>query len=121
MNNKENILETKTLAFAIRIVKLYKFLITDHKEYVLSKQILRSGTSIGALIKESVYAQSKADFVNKLSVAIKETNETMYWLLLLKETDFIDSKSYLSIKSDCESILKILTSSIKTAKLNLKK
>lgn len=90
-----------------------------HKEYVLSKQCLRSGTAIGALVREAEYAESKLDFIHKLGIAIKEANETLYWLELLFETKFIDADSFKSIKSDAEELLKLLTASIKTAKSNL--
>lgn len=86
---KENILKDKSLLFAIRIVNLYKFLLSDHKEYVLSKQVLRSGTSVGAMIREAEFGQSKLDFIHKLSIAQKEINETLYWLELLHKTDYL--------------------------------
>lgn len=121
MNNQNSILKAKSLAFAIRIVKLYKHLCENDKEYVLSKQCLRSGTAIGALVREAEYGQSKADFINKLSIALKEANETLYWLILLNETGYITTKSFDSIKSDTEELLKLLTASIKTAKLNSKR
>jgi four helix bundle protein len=117
---KENILLTKSIAFAIRIIKLYKFLLLNHKEYVLSKQILRSGTAIGALISESVYGQSKKDFIHKLSIAIKEANETNYWLILLFETSFINAAEFESMQMQCNELLKLLTASINTSKKNLK-
>lgn len=103
------------MTFAIRIIKLYKYLI-DKNEYVLSKQILRSGTSIGANCRESRNAQSRMDFVNKLNIALKEADETAYWLDLLKEGSFIDEHSYESIYKDCDEIIKLLTSIIKTSK-----
>ncbi len=115
---RENILKNKSYSFAIRIVNLYKYLKDEKKEYVLSKQILRSGTAIGALVSESEYAQSKADFVNKLSVALKETNESKYWLDILKDTDFLSISMYESIVPEVEELLKLLISSIKTAKSN---
>lgn len=115
----ENVLKLKTLAFAIRIVNLYKFLIAEHKEYVLSKQILRSGTSVGAMIREAEFGQSKADFINKLSIAQKEINETIYWLELLKETNYIKHEQYESLNQDAIEIIKLITSSIKTAKKNV--
>jgi four helix bundle protein len=91
----------------------------EHKEYVLSKQVLRSGTSIGANIEESIHAQSKPDFVHKLSIAQKEASETNYWLRLLRDSDYINAKLAASIINDCEEIQKLLTASIKTAKSNL--
>jgi len=115
---RENILQTKSIAFAIRIIKLRNYLVYEHKEYEMSKQIIRSGTAIGALIMEGEYAQSKADFIHKFHIAIKEANETRYWLLLLSETDYIEQKIYTSLKNDCEELLNLLTASIKTAKKN---
>jgi len=84
---KENVLKDKSLLFAIRIVNLYKFLTSEHKEYVLSKQVLRSGTSVGAMVREAEFGQSKQDFIHKLSIAQKEINETIYWLELCKFSD----------------------------------
>lgn len=111
-----NILETKSKAFALRIVRLYQYL-RSKRESVLSKQILRSGTSIGANIAEGKYAQSKDDFINKNSVALKEAAETLYWLDLLIETKlFVGLEATDSLKADCEELIRILTSSIKTAK-----
>ncbi len=91
---KNNIVADKSYAFALRIIKLYRYLISEQKEYVLSKQILRSGTSIGALIKEAEHAQSKKDFINKMNIALKEANETEYWLMLLKDSDYISLDSW---------------------------
>jgi len=121
VNNENSILKIKSLAFAIRIVKLYKHLSEKDKEYVLSKQCLRSGTAIGALIREAEYGQSKADFINKLSIALKEANETLYWLILLHETGYLTTISFDSMKADTEELLKLLTASIKTAKVNSSK
>ncbi|WP_038032641.1 four helix bundle protein [Thermonema rossianum] len=118
---RENIVMNKSYAFAIRIVKLYKYLVSEKKEFVLSKQLLRSGTAIGALIKESEHAQSKADFINKMNVALKEANESTYWLQLLKDSDFINEKEFESIYSDCEELLKLLISIVKSSKNSLKK
>ncbi|NOX90430.1 MAG: four helix bundle protein [Calditrichaeota bacterium] len=117
---KENLLKEKTYAFALRIVKLSRYLNEEKREFVLSKQILRSGTAIGALIRESEYGQSRKDFINKLSVvALKEAGETEYWLVLLKDGKYITEKMFLSIKPDIDEIIKLLTASIKTAKKNL--
>lgn len=113
---KNNIIEDKSLNFAIRIVNLYKYLTAEKKEYVLSKQILRSGTAIGALVKEAQHGESKADFIHKLSIALKEANETEYWLTLLYKTDYITSKSFHSLLEDLKEILRILISIIKTTK-----
>jgi len=115
----EGVLKTKSYAFALRIVKLYRYMCT-HKEYVLSKQVLRSGTAIGALVSEAEFGQSKADFVSKLSIALKEANETLYWLNLLKDSEYLDEKMFQSIKPDIEELIKLLVSSIKTAKRNKK-
>ena len=115
---KDIIIKTKSYAFAIRIVKLYKFLNGEKKEYVLSKQLLRCGTSVGALIREAEHAESKSDFKHKLSVAQKEINETIYWLDLLKDTNYLMSKQYESIQKDAIEIIKIITSIIKTLKYN---
>jgi len=110
-----NILKEKSYAFALRVVKLYKYLCRDN-EYVLSKQVLRSGTAVGALVSESEFGQSKADFISKLSIALKEANETLYWLSLLKDSEYIDEKMFQSMKPDIEELIKLLVSSIKTAK-----
>lgn len=115
---KENIVLNKSIRFSIRIIKLYKYLCEQKKEYVLSKQLLRSGTAIGAWISESEFAQSKADFINKLHIAVKEANESKYWLLLLSETEYITQTEYKSLKNDNEELLKLLASSIKTSKAN---
>lgn len=112
----ESILRDKPYQFALRIIKLYKFIAIEKKEYVLSKQILRSGTSIGANIEEGKHAQSKTDFVHKLSIAQKEAAETHYWLRLLRDSDFLTAKQSESLLNDCEEIQKMLTASIKTAK-----
>jgi len=114
----EDPLSQKSFSFGLRIIKLYLYLKTEHKEFVLSKQILRSGTSIGAMIQESHFAQSKADFINKLSVALKEANETRYWLYLLAESNFIQPHMLKSILPDIEDLIKLLVSSTKTAKQN---
>ena len=111
-----SILEDKSYKFAIRIVKLNKYLCTEHKEYVLSKQLLRSGTAVGALVAEAQYAQSKADFINKLQISLKEANESRYWLRLLKDCDYITEKMFQSILEDIEELIKMLISSINTAK-----
>ena len=118
--NKENVISEKSYAFALRIIKAYKYLSVEEREFVLSKQLLRSGTSIGALVREAEYAQSTADFVHKLSIAIKEANETEYWLMLLKDSEYIKENVFQSIASDCEELLKLLTSIIKTSKQKLK-
>jgi four helix bundle protein len=112
---KKNIIKDKSFVFAVEIVYLYKIL-TEKKEFVLSKQLLRSGTSIGANIREAEHAQSKADFIHKLSISLKEANETEYWLDLLYETKFLSEIEYQSIKANVIEILKLLTSIINTSK-----
>jgi four helix bundle protein len=114
---KEGVLRSKSFKFAVRIVNLYKYLCDEKKEFVLSKQLLRSGTSVGANFREAEYSESKADFVHKIAIALKECNETIYWLELLKETQYITSKEFESINSDAVEIIKLMTSSIKTARL----
>ncbi len=116
-NKKENILLEKSFAFAVRSVELYKYL-TKKKEFVLSKQILRSGTSIGANAEEADGAISKADFSSKISIAYKEAKETHYWLRLLKETKFIDQKLFDSLLEDCNELCKLLFSILKTTRIN---
>lgn len=113
---KKSILKDKSKAFALRVIRLYKYLCEEKKEYILSKQLLRSGTSIGANIAEAFYGQSEADFVSKLSIAQKETGETMYWLELLHESEYLKRNEYDSIYSDAEELIRLLTSSIKTVK-----
>jgi four helix bundle protein len=112
----KGILRDKSFTFALRTVKLYKYLTVDKKEYVLSKQVLRSGTVIGALVREAEQAESKNDFIHKLAIALKEASETEYWLELLFQSDYLDEKSYSSIQSDLKEVLKLLTSIIKTSK-----
>ena len=105
---KENILLDKSFAFAIRVVKAYKYLVEEKKEFVLSKQFLRSGTSIGANAEESVGGQSKADFISKISIAYKEARETKYWIKLLKATEYFDEAQANSLLEDLEELLKII-------------
>jgi four helix bundle protein len=97
---RESILKSKSYDFAIRIVRLNQFLTNEYREYVLSKQVLRSGTAIGALIREAEFGQSRADFRSKMAIALKEANETDYWLSLLKDTDCITEKMFLSLSED---------------------
>ena len=105
-------------SFAIRIIRLYKFLADNKKEYVIAKQVLRSGTSIGANVSESVFAQSRMDFVNKMSIALKEANETKYWLDLLVETDYLSNSQYDSIVDDVNKLIRTLVNIIKTTNSN---
>lgn len=113
-----NVVKEKSFNFAVRVVNLNKYLIEQKREFVLSKQILRSGTAIGALVRESEYAESKADFIHKLSIALKEANETDYWLDLLHKTDYLQEKHHKSLKTDLTELLKLLTTIIKTSKNN---
>ncbi|MNX57922.1 hypothetical protein D3C86_887480 [compost metagenome] len=113
---KENIIKNKSFDFAIRIVKLYQYLCFDKKEFILSKQLLRSGTSIGAMIREAEHAESRQDFVHKFSIAQKEANEVVYWLELLKATDYLNDKEFENINTDAIAILKLITSIIKNHK-----
>lgn len=115
----ENVLKKKSFDFAVRIVNLFKFLKEDKKEFVLSKQILRSGTSVGAMVREAEHAQSKLDFIHKLSIAQKEINETIYWLELLVATNYIDKNQFESLNTSAIELIKLITSSIKTAKQSL--
>ena len=111
-----NAIKDKSFAFAVRMVKLAKYLREDQREFVLSKQVLRSGTAVGALYREAEHAESKLDFIHKLAIAQKEANETLYWLELLHATDYLDESAYNSIHHDAEELLKLLTSIIKSAK-----
>ncbi|MDR2968382.1 MAG: four helix bundle protein [Tannerellaceae bacterium] len=113
---KENIVKEKSYAFALRIIKVYKYLTMEQREFILSKQVLRSGTSIGAMVKEAEHAQSRADFVNKMNIALKEANETEYWLMLLKDSEYIDEKSFNSIYKDGSELIKLLASIVKSSK-----
>lgn len=113
---KDNIILDKSKAFALRIIKLYQYLRNEKKETVMSKQLLRSGTSIGANTREAMRGQTKPDFYAKLNIALKEADETAYWLELLFESDFIDKKQFDSIYSDCEEIISLLVSITKTQK-----
>ena len=115
--DKDNLIVEKTKGFAIQIIHLYLYLSKEKNEYVLSKQILRSGTSIGANVKEATQAQSKADFISKMSIALKEASETEYWLELLKETSFLSENQFNEINKENESIIKIITKIIKTSKI----
>lgn len=110
----KNIVKEKSFDFAIRIVKLYKYLMEEKKEFVLSKQILRSGTSVGANINEAQQAQSKKDFLMKMNIALKECTETKYWIELLSATDYINQEQKDSIIKDCIELEKLLTSIVKT-------
>ncbi len=117
---KENILIDKSIVFAARIIKLHQYLIKTKKETIISKQIVRSGTSIGANINEANYGQSKADFISKMHIALKETAETEYWLKLLMMSEYITEDMGKSVLKDCLELKRILITSINTAKQNTK-
>lgn len=114
----ESIIAGKAYAFALEIINIYKYLISEKKEYVLSKQLLRSGTSIGANVHEAISGQSKRDFVHKLSIALKEAKETQYWLNLLKDSDYINQELFKGVSKNCSELIKILSSIIITTKEN---
>ncbi len=114
----DNPVRDKSFQFALRIVKLYRYLKEEKKEYVLSKQILRSGTAIGALVRESQHAESKAEFIHKLAIALKEANETDYWIELLYQSGYLEEKSYQSIHIDINELLSLLISIVKKTKAN---
>lgn len=118
---KENLIKTKSFGFAIRIVKLFQFLQSDKKEFILSKQLLRSGTSVGAMVREAEHSESKLDFIHKMAIAQKEINEVIYWLELLSATGFLNEEQFASINCDAVELIKMITSIIKTTKANLKK
>ena len=112
----ESSMKCKSKRFALRIVNLYRYLCDEKKEYILSKEILRSGTSIGANLAEAEYAISRKDFLSKQYIALKECSETRYWLDLLYEADYLDKKSYESIITDCDELIRMLSASTKTIK-----
>ena len=113
---KDSPVKNKSYQFAIRIVNFYKHLAQTEREYVLSRQILRSGTAIGAYVKEAGQAESRADFIHKMSMGLKEASETEYWLELLRDTNYLDSKAFDSLHGDCVELLKLLTAIVKTSK-----
>ena len=116
---KENVIRKKSFDFAIRIVRLFQYLQMDKKEYVLSKQLLRSGTSVGAMVREAEHSESKADFIHKLAISQKEINETIYWLELLHATGYLSQQQFDNISTDAVEIIKLITSIIKTTKANI--
>jgi four helix bundle protein len=118
MNEKQNPLKDKSFKFALRIIKLYKYLIEEKKEYAISKQLLRSGTSIGANIREAQNAQSKADFIYKLSISQKECDESLYWMELLHQSEYLNKVDFDSIYFEANELLKMLRSAIITSKNN---
>ena len=113
---KDNLIVDKSKVFALRVIELYKFLTSEKKEFVLSKQLLRSGTSIGANVRESIRAQSTADFYAKLTISLKEAEETAYWLELLNESGYIDNDMFKSLYSNCEELIRILVKILKNIK-----
>lgn len=115
----DNPVQLKSYAFALRMIKMYKHLTDEKREFVLSKQALRSGTSIGANVREAMGAQSKKDFLSKMSIAYKETLETEYWIMLLRDSDYIESNAAISILSDCQELIKLIGSIIVTTRENL--
>jgi len=115
-NMRENVVKNKSFAFAVRVVRLYQFLCNDKKEFILSKQLMRSGTSVGAMVREAEHAETKADFRHKMGIAQKEINESIYWLELLKETDYLTLEQFESLNNDGIEILKLITAIIKTSK-----
>lgn len=121
METKKNAIRNKSFDFAVRVVNLFKYLQENKKEFVMSKQLLRSGTSIGANVREAERGESKADFIHKMAIAQKECNETEYWLELLYATQFLSKSEFESMQSNIVEIGKMITSSIKTAKKNLNK
>lgn len=114
----ESIVKNKSFAFAVMIVKLYQFLVSERKEFVMSKQLLRSGTSVGANVREALNGESKADFIHKLSISQKECDETLYWLELLKETNYINEVAFESLTREGKALLRIIKSIILTTKGN---
>ncbi len=112
----ESILKDKSYKFAIRIVELSQFLINDEKEFVLSRQVLKSGTSVGALIREAEFGQSKKDFTLKMNIALKEANKTDYWLSILHDTGYINQNLFSSLQNDCKELIAMLVSTVKTSK-----
>ena len=116
---RENVVKNKSFAFSVRIVRLYQFLCEQKKEFVLSKQLLRSGTSVGAMVREAEHAETKNDFKHKMSIAQKEINECIYWLELLKETGYLTIAQFNSIQNDAVEIIKIVTAILKSTKSNI--
>ena len=116
---RESVLKQKSYDFALKVIRVYKQIVAEHKEYVLSRQFLKAGTAPGALVREAEYGQSKADFISKLSIALKEAGECDYWTCLLRDSDLVSKTTALELLADNEEIIKMLTASINTAKRNL--
>ena len=117
---RENIVKDKSFGFAVRIVKLYQYLCEHKKEFVLSKQLLRSATSVGAMVREAEHAETKKDFIHKMAIAQKEINETIYWLELLQASDYLTDEQFESLNNNAVEIIKLITAIIKTTKINIK-
>lgn len=118
---KENVVKKKSFAFALKVVQVCKVLTEEKREFVMSKQLLRSGTAVGALIREAEQAESKADFIHKMAISLKEANETEYWIELLFQSDYLEEDTYKSIHTDARELLKLLTAIIKSSKQNGKR
>ena len=116
---KENIVQKKSFDFALEIVQLIKIVQGDNKEFVLSKQLLRSGTAIGALIREAEHAESRKDFIHKMSIALKEANETRYWLDILFQSEYVSRKNYTKLNDEATQLIKLLASIVKSSKLKV--
>ena len=116
---KENVLKKKSFDFALRVVMLSKYLQEEKKEFTMSKQLLRAGTAVGAMIREAEFAESESDFVHKMAVAQKENNETLYWLELLNASDYLTKREFENINKDAVEVIKLITASIKTVKSKL--
>lgn len=112
----KNVLKEKTYVFALKVIGVYKQIIAEHKEFILSKQFLKAGTAPGALVREAEFAQSKADFISKMSIGLKEANEFDYWMNLLKDTGYISQQTFDDLNTDIKEIIYMLISSVKTAK-----
>ncbi|WP_352421499.1 four helix bundle protein [Proteiniphilum sp.] len=115
----DSILKIKSYEFALLVIQVVSKLQKEQKEYILSRQIMRSGTAIGALIREAEFAQSKVDFIHKMSIALKEANETFYWISLLKDSHYIDNDVFVSMNTNCNELIALLVSIVKTSKKNL--
>ena len=121
IQNNNTPLTKKSYLFGVRIVNMVKYIKCSPKEYGMINQVFRSGTAVGALVSEATFAQSPADFINKLSIALKECNETLYWLNILKDTEYLTELEFESINNDCQELLALLIASIKTTKQNTEK
>lgn len=115
---KENVVKTKSFSFALKVISLYKYLVEEKREFVLSKQFLRSGTAVGALVREAEHAESKDDFIHKMGIALKEANETEYWIELLFQSDYIEKKTFTDISADSSELLRLLVAIVKTTRNN---